>query len=258
MGSTTSPIDLEFVAEWVGKVEGEVERLSMDRMRFGVREVPGGFEGLILRWFELYERIRLSLIPYFGLMFAPPTYLDLSLVSISQALEAYHRTVGSRRQVLPKPVFNALKSAMLAAVPTEQQAFVTQRLSYMNEPTQVERLTELVTRVESSLSALLSTRPTFVRDFIAARNLKAHPDKRKKQFDGLELYDLTRSATYVLEANVLLDIGFSNEQTKVLLERNREYAHLAANPRSNNVAMQEGDGDVAGNPPAPSSDAMAT
>ena len=229
VGSTTSPIDLEFIANWIGKVEGEVTRLTPDQMLFGILDAPNGFDSLISQWFHLYGKLRLSLAPYFGLMYAPPTYIDLHLVSISQALEAYHRTAGLRHQVLSKTAFQSLKKALLDAAPAEYLAFVTQRLSYFNEPTQVERLTELVSRVAISLTALLANRTEFVRNFIDARNLKTHPSKRKRQFTALELYDLSQVATYILEANILLDVGFNVEQAKVLFERNAEYAHLAAN-----------------------------
>jgi ApeA N-terminal domain 1 len=230
VGASVQPDDLEFLAQWTGKVTGEIERLTPDEMRFGVRDVTAGFEGIATRWFELYPKLRMSFAPYFGLMYAPPTYMDLQLVSISQALEAYHRAVGTTRRILPKDVYSELQRILLEACPETHKEFLSPRLTYLNEPTQVERLTELVQRIQEPLERLLSHRPHFVRDFIAARNLKTHPDPRKRQFSGLEMYDLTRAAMYVFEANVLLDLGFDAAQSKVLFERNPLFAHLADSP----------------------------
>jgi hypothetical protein len=232
VGEETRPVDLEFLTHWTGKVGGEIERLTPDDMRFAVQEAPGGFEGLVTRWFELYPRLREAFAPYFGLLYAPPTYMDLQLVSISQALEAYHRAAGTTRRLLPKSVYGNLKATLIAACPEEHKEFLEPRLTHLNEPRQVERLSELVRRVEQPLQALLDPRPRFVRDFIDARNLKTHPDKRKRQFGGLQMYDLTHVGMYVFEANVLFDLGFGAALCRQLFDRNREFAHLATHPPS--------------------------
>ncbi len=88
----------------------------------------------------------------------------------------------------------------------------------------------LVERAGVSLRRLLAKRPTFAVDFIASRNAKTHPDKEKTVMDGLHMYDLTATATYLFTACVMLDLGFDENLCAQLFERQPAYIHLADNP----------------------------
>ncbi|MGC2192230.1 MAG: HEPN domain-containing protein, partial [Candidatus Dormiibacterota bacterium] len=74
-----------------------------------------------------------------------------------------------------------------------------------------------------------SSFPDFATDFIAARNGKTHPDPSKRQFSAGEMFNLTRVATYVFEANLMLDLGFAAEACRELLSRNRSIAQFITN-----------------------------
>jgi hypothetical protein len=222
--------DLELLSEWIAKPAKDPQRLFVHHMNFAAGEAPMGFDELVRRWFTLYEDFRPSLAPFFGLLYAPPTYVDLRLVSISQALEAYHRASKLPRGAMSKADFANFKKALLDACPAEHKEFLVQKLGHLNELTQVERTNQLVDRAKVALRVLLPTRPTFAVDFIAARNAKTHPEESKAQIDGLHLYDLTATATYLFEANIMLDLGFEDEVCAELFERQPEYRHLAANP----------------------------
>ncbi len=199
-------------------------------MNFAVADAPMGFGELVRRWFKLYHDLRPCLAPFFGLLYAPPTYADLRLVSISQALEAYHRASNLPRRVMSKEEFARFKKILLNACPPEHKEFLEKKFGYLNQLSQVERTNQLVDRAKVALRLLLATRPTFAVDFIAARDAKTHPEDTHAQFDGLHLYDLTATATYLFEANIMLDLGFDETACAELFEREPEYRHLAANP----------------------------
>jgi hypothetical protein len=106
-----------------------------------------------------------------------------------------------------------------------------QKLAYFSEKPQTDRLAELVERVKEPLPWVASSFPDFATDFIAARNLKTHPDPIKRQFSAREMFDLTRVATHVFEANIMLDLGFTAANCCDLLSRNRSIAQFVANSR---------------------------
>lgn len=223
--------DLEYVTEWIVKrPKVEPERLMIHHMRFALMEAPMGFDLLIQRWYKLYKDLRPSLAPYFGLLYAPPTYVDLRLVSISQALEAYHRASKLRRAAMSKEDFAAFKKALLQACPPGKRGFLELKLGYLNEISQVDRTLQLIDRAKVALRRLLESRPDFAVDFINARNIKTHPDQEKGDATGTQMYDLTRVGTFLFEANVMLDLGFDDTQCAALFERQPEYMHLVNNP----------------------------
>jgi ApeA N-terminal domain 1 len=218
--------DLDFLTDWVAKPPKVRERLLDHHMNFPVRDVPMGFDELVRRWFALHENLRLALAPFFGLLYAPPTYVDLRLVSISQALEAYDRASGRSRQAMPTEEFASFKQLLMDACPGKHKDFLKQKLGYLNELSQVDRMNYLVERAGVPLRRLLARRPTFAVDFIASRNAKTHPDKEKTAMDGLHMYDLTATATYLFTACVMLDLGFDENLCAQLFQRQPSYVHL--------------------------------
>ncbi len=222
--------DLDFLTEWIAKAPKVRERLLDHHMNFAVRDVAMGFDELVRRWFALHDELRLALAPFFGLLYAPPTYVDLRLVSISQALEAYDRASGRSRRAMPAEEFASFKQLLMDACPEKHKDFLKQKLGYLNELGQVDRMNYLVERARVPLRRVLAKRPTFAVDFIASRNAKTHPDKEKTVMDGLHMYDLTATATYLFTACVMLDLGFDENLCAQLFERQPAYIHLADNP----------------------------
>jgi hypothetical protein len=222
--------DLDFLTDWVAKPPKVRERLLDHHMNFSLSDVPMGFDELVRRWFALHENLRLALAPFFGLLYAPPTYVDLRLVSISQALEAYDRASGRSRQAMPTEEFASFKQLLMDACSEKHKDFLKQKLGYLNELSQVDRMSYLVERARVPLRRLLAKRPTFAVDFIASRNAKTHPDKEKGGMDGVQMYDLMATATYLFTACVMLDLGFDENQCAELFERQPGYVHLADSP----------------------------
>jgi len=223
-------VDLEFLTEWIVKPGSLAERLFAHHMNFAAGDASMGFDELLRGWFKLHRTLRASLAPYFGLLYAPPTYVNLRLVSISQTLEAYHRTRMGSRRAMSKEEFAALKKVLLDACPPVHRAFLQKKLGYLNQLSQVERTTQLLDRVQVPLRRLLPTRPKFAEEFIAARDAEAHPEGTQGKVDGVLLYDLTATATYVFEANIMLDLGFEEARCAELFERQPAYQHLVAHP----------------------------
>lgn len=229
----TFPVPLQYLTRWTGSPPEDAARLIPHDMKFAASEAPGGLQATLPRWFDLHQELRMALAPYLGLSYAPAQYIDLRLVSISLALEAYHRaghgTTHQSRALMKKDEFRDFKAKVLEACPARLVGAMGQKLAYFNEKPQTDRLAELVERVQGSLPWIASSFPDFATDFIAARNGKTHPDPSKRQFSAGEMFNLTRVATYVFEANLMLDLGFAAEACRELLSRNRSIAQFIAN-----------------------------
>jgi hypothetical protein len=228
VGNEEQPRDLEFLTEWAMQ-QPKQDPPSPDEMNFSRADASMGFEPLLQDWFRIQSTLRPCLAPYFGLLYAPPIYVNQRLVSISQALEAYQRSLGSH-QAMPKDEYDAFKKRLLAACPKNRVAFLTQKLGYLNQLSQVERTTRLIERARGVLGALFASRPSFATDFIHARDAQTHPGGNGDHLSGAELYDLTQTGTYLFEACIMLDLGFNEAQCAALFERQQEYLHLVKNP----------------------------
>jgi hypothetical protein len=222
------PRDLEFLTEWAMKPPQQ-DAPSPHEMNFTLPDASMGFEPLLQSWFRIQSQLSPCLAPYFGLLYAPPTYVDQRLVSISQALEGYQRSTGSAR-AMPKEEYEVFRERLLAACPPERAEFLKQKLGYLNQVSQVERTTRLVDRATGVLGALFASRPNFATDFIKARDARTHPEDSSAQLSGPQLYDLMRSGTYLFEACIMLDLGFDASQCAALFERQPEYLHLVSHP----------------------------
>jgi hypothetical protein len=119
-----------------------------------------------------------------------------------------------------------IRKAMVKLIPTEHRSVVGSRLKHLTEPTQKERLSELVQRASPVLPGLFADQPEFVNELVEARNRRVHPggDRRTPPLSAPGLYRVARTAEYVVQALLLQELGFGEAAAAGLFTRNRDYS----------------------------------
>ena len=222
--------DIYFHAEWITSgVPAVPEDLLQSRDQlFTLGDGGVAFAELIPRWMTLRRDLNECLTPYFALVYAPPTFQDTRLIALAQALEAYHR-LRYTQWVIPEEEFNQTRKAMVKAIPQEQRDLLAGRLAFLNEPSQKDRLRQLVLRTSPVLPGLFSNQPQFVNEMVEERNRRTHPagGNRPRPLAAAALYRVVRTADYIIQACLMQELGFG-EAVEDLFNRNREYGAFVA------------------------------
>lgn len=224
--------DVEFRANWWSSdavQEPRESALGAQEILFSLADGTPPFEDLVPRWLELHADLREAVVPYFALIYAPPKFMDSRIIVLTQALEAYHR-LRYPQTVLPKAEFRAVRKSLRARIPHKYRTFLGDRLAYLNEPTQRDRLAQLVATVTQVLPGLFAPQPRFVAELIDERNRQTHPGGSRPRVvrTGPQLYRLATTAAYTFQSLLLLELGFGAQQIAPLWQRNAEYASFVA------------------------------
>jgi hypothetical protein len=171
-----------------------------------------GFEDLIRTWRELYQRlgpVAPALFEVWNTVDMPPLTRLLRLTSCA---EGYHRKLHDRPPFTPSE-HDAMVEAMIAALPEESGLVPDPRdhyrkeLAHANRESQAKRFRRLVTAAARADVRLKREAQAIAESLSKWRNDQTHLAGELTMPPRDELLLLNAVLTYVLEANVLLDLG---------------------------------------------------
>lgn len=201
--------------------------LSPGEMLFGRLQAGSKLQQVLDNWFRISAELEPVCDLLFGTEYNQAMYTSQRFLNLVQGLEAYHR----RRfpnEVLPAEQHRSRVDEVVNAAPKEHQAWLKEALRWSNEPSLKQRLVQIFERVGQCVSALIPDGERFIRRVRDTRNYLTHfdPSLADRAARGQDLYRLTLQVRYLLIAVILQDIGFSEQETKRLLESNQDYIWL--------------------------------
>jgi len=176
----------------LGDVPGARKELIPEDMLFTLPDIGGRLSCILGNWIAAAEALEPVWGAYLGTLYNRGMYLPDRFLSMARAVEAYHRMRYSRRSCFQ----NRLAQICEAHAPL---------------------LSSLKVRAES-----------FVQSVVQTRNYLTHLDAKlqKHAARGEELHRLGLNLKILLEACLLTEIGFSEDEMMRLFKRNRRYGQL--------------------------------
>jgi hypothetical protein len=170
-------------------------------------------------WFRLYRRIERAAPFFFATLDEHSQWLDNQLLNLTAFAEAYHERIHDRPRFDPE-LNDRLVEELLGRIddPEARDAW-REKTVYAAKMTQRKRLTELVSWAKWVVPAL-DRFPKLVAQLIDTRNHLTHFGPRTKWVVvDHELVRAVQRLVVVLQANLLLDIGGSDEAVALAIAR---------------------------------------
>lgn len=190
-------------------------------------EFQKNMEESIKCWFEKAELLRPVYDLYFSIIFNPYMYLQNQFLSLTQALESYHRRIYGGKY-LEDDKYKLIEKEIIAAIPKEtiddlKQSLLT-KIKYGNEFSLRKRLNEILDNciVYYELPCSIDE---FVNDVITTRNYLVHYEEseRKKAKDDEELFELVLILKIIVEICLLIELKIPNNIIKTAIKRRERY-----------------------------------
>jgi hypothetical protein len=186
------------------------------------------FADCVQRWHAGRERYG----PTFDLFFALGSmslFLEHQFLSLIQAIEAYHRRAFHNHALDPEEHSRRVKlvTDSLARddrVSDIEKAWVESKIRY-NEPSLVERLTQLYDKLPSKAQGVLGGRERFARTVADTRHYMTHWDERQRAraLTGAELLLGIQQLRLVIKLVFLGELGLATDE---MIGRLREPRHI--------------------------------
>ena len=202
--------------------EDRKENFQLSDFLFGFQDVKDKFGEIIDKWIENHEHYEVTCNLYFGIQYQDQLYLEQKFLNIAQAVESFHRhSLKYKIMVLPKDEYKKKINAILSSTPKEHEDWLKQKLSFSNEPSLHDRLSELIKTVKESIQPLLGDTNLFIKKVKDTRNYLTHYDSssKKKASKELELFWLIKGMSFLLQSLFLAELEFSCEEIKVFISK---------------------------------------
>jgi ApeA N-terminal domain 1 len=150
-------------------------------------------------------------------VYNPSAFIEQQFLSLVTALEVYHRRAISTPD--PPEKHDRRKREILEAAPDEHRGWLEQKLKFSHEPTLQERLHEIFRRNREVAQAIVGkkkARADFIREVVDARNYRVHFGERLegRAAKGAELHPINQKLKQLLEACLMAEIGFGDDEIK--------------------------------------------
>ncbi len=170
-----------------------------------------GFTELIASWQDLYWRlgsVATELFDVFNTVDVPPL---ARLLRLTACAEGYHRVLHDAPPFEPEAHREMVKD-MIAALPEDEgtREHYRQRLHFANSQSQRERIRWFVERAAEADDRLQGQARAVTRELVEWRNSQTHLSEGLDAPVLDDLLLLNAVLTYVLEANILLDLGIGD------------------------------------------------
>ena len=206
------------------------ETLLPDDLYFSLADIDSQFSLILQKWFNSFEELKSIFNLIFSTEYKPDMYLESKFLNIAQAAESYHRR-RCKNEVLPKPEHDARIKAILSNTPEEYKKWLREKLNFSNEPTLQDRLMDLLDKTKKVMNPLVKDHAKFAKKVRDTRNYFTHwnTDLQDKAAQGEELFRITQTLLFMLQACLLMELGCTPERCAELISKNKKYQYAVRN-----------------------------
>jgi ApeA N-terminal domain 1 len=205
-------------------IEPRTRTPSSRDMLFTFADAKPGAESPLSRWLVRRDLLGPVYDLFLVSLYQPRIFLELQFLSLAQAIESLHSRKFPHYE-LPKAEYRERVREVVAAVPTKLKRWVKQKLAGGNRATFRQSLEELLATLPDDLCSAFGDVESFGKKLHVTRNYLTHwnPDLEAEAAKGVALVRVTMALKVILEALLLLELGFDCEAVAALLNRNERY-----------------------------------
>jgi ApeA N-terminal domain 1 len=204
-------------------------------MLFLLPLVEPRIQDLVQKWVSRSEALQPVCDLYFSTLYNPNVYSDFKFLTLTQAVETYHRRAFGGKYQPDEQYLDGLYRRLVAALPSDiesdfRESLKNGKLRYANDYSLRKRLELLTARVVEIVPLTFiedaSRRREFAEKVSDTRNYLTHysPElKERSASKGKEYYDLADKLRVLIEICLLEEMGFEADTIRELIERNRRY-----------------------------------
>jgi hypothetical protein len=233
VGDATEQVELYFNTR-AGK-EKVVHRWDM---LFTRPELGDDWHIALGRWIERADILGPIYDLFFSTIYGANMYLQHEFLSLTQALESYHRRTSAGTYLMPS-IFGDLIAALESVIDADSRfssdikRTFKDRLKYFNEYSQRKRFRNILRTLGDLASLLVPDPNAFVDSVVTTRNYLTHydPEGRDSAANNQDLWRLSEQLRFILEVCLLLELAIERPIITSLINKHQRYLRLQSELR---------------------------
>ena len=212
-------------------LEEELERYQLRNLLFSYSDVADRLNEVINDWIELSASIQSGINLLLGTMYHQGRFpfIEMEFLSIVQAVESYHRCRRDGHEIDEN--MHQIRIARILDQHVDNpkdRRWLKRKLKLSNNKSLSRRLEELLAESSSIVDSIIPDRSAFAERVAGARNFLSHFDKEleQKRLNTLESVDALDTLVVLLQALLLRDLGFSEEDAGQRIRATARYRNI--------------------------------
>ncbi len=218
--------EIRLIGPRVHPDEEKRKAVHSDQMLLTLADVE--FASFLQKWMRLSEVHEEAFNVYFGILYAPPSYIETTYALLAQSVSLYYaRTSGGIRH---RDEEQRRLRDILPSLQNPDAEWLIDHLGIQPYPSFSSILRRLVDQHGAALDPILANRrDAFVSQ--ATTTLKyierSDAEERGAACHGSDLYWLVQKLRFLIKACFLAELGFGMEQITALFNRNEYFQHIS-------------------------------
>ncbi len=203
------------------------EKLAKPDMLFSYQDIKDDIQKILYNWFRVSDSFETVSSLLFVTQYSLMPILNPRFLSVSQAVEIFHRRKYSSHVMQKERYKNFVRLIIRQAIPS-QRDWLRKKLQHANEPSLFTRVNQLLDVADEVMTPLVGNTERFARKVADTRNYLTHysPKLKNKAASDIELYWMIEALVILVQWSLLVELGVSPEQCTALFKENRNYQHV--------------------------------
>lgn len=187
------------------------------KMAFTLDDIKNNFELSLQKWFGKYDQLEDTYNLYFSSIYNGRMSLNTQLLTLMQALEAYHRITSEDKYLLEEK-YQGFYEEMVNNLPNDlpedfESHLINGTLKYANEYSLRKRIFDIISQNKKIFDNMEIVSEDAISKSVDTRNYLTHYDKDSKiETEGTELWNQVQMLRSIIEAVLLCEIGLPDEK----------------------------------------------
>lgn len=209
------------------------DSVHSQRMTFKLEDIENKFESVLQKWFEKYNEFEDTYHLYFSSLYNKRMHVNTQLLTLMQALEAYHRKT-SEDKYLPEEEYEEFYEEFVDQLPEDlpqdfRSHLIHGTLRYANEYSLRKRLLDIVNKHEPVFDNLDVVSKERISETVNTRHYLTHYDEDiEVETGGEEIWNQIQILRIIVETVLLSEIGLSKGKIVETIEQ--KYAERMFGP----------------------------
>ena len=224
-----SPI--HFLAQPIYLVEEPKKTLAANDMLYTYEDVKGYLPSVFRKWFEFAQEFKPFCQSFFGLIYAPGSFVDRRFVSLIEAMILFFRGLGIHDPSLPPALDEAARTIQARYWKGKNLRWLADVMPTVADVSLPWTLASTLDDHRDLMAPLIGNDvEQFVDHVLITRKYCQYRDSalQANVAHGAELYWLTEKLKVLVKILILERLGIPWDLVTRLIKRNRVYTHLVA------------------------------
>jgi hypothetical protein len=205
------------------------ESLQSELMLIDYERIEGRESHFLDRWFSLTKELEPVLKLYFDTLYNPDLYTENALLNYVSALETFHRIKNPNFDGRNESYSKKLESILNKLKLKNDRDWISTKLKNKRESKLYDRLVDITKQTPLISEKLLGNSVAFCQSLSKTRNYFTHFDPNIKKggvAEGKDLSRLLNKSKVLLQAQILLELGFDEKESYTLLRKTISNWHV--------------------------------